>query len=118
MVEASSYHEFLSNYGFLEGYFHTKVTSSHHQSVTFPYHVIQVVNSLMILYFWDDSDMLSLLPHEFAKSCYVTAVTSKRQCNHVHVVLQTKIDNIVLVLGCHCWHVKNLAWQAHIFFLA
>mmetsp|Transcript_17158 Transcript_17158/g.31017 ORF Transcript_17158/g.31017 Transcript_17158/m.31017 type:complete len:389 (+) Transcript_17158:622-1788(+) len=99
--------------------FHSQVTSCHHDSVGHRENGIVILQSLQIFDFGNDLDLAPpIVVQEFAKVQHVLCCPDEGRGNKFHAVLDTKVDNVVLVFVGKGGKVDFDAWQIHVFALA
>jgi len=90
-------HHLLCDEDLAGGDLDTEVTTSHHDAVSFPQNLIEVVHTLLVFDLGNDLDVLALLPEDLANGSDVAAAADEGGEDHVDTVLNTK-SQVGLVL--------------------
>lgn len=77
----------------------TQVTTGNHDTVSLPQNLGKVVQTLSVLDLGNDLDVLALLAQDFADGLDVIGATDERSKDHVYVVLDTKSQVVLVLLG-------------------
>jgi len=115
LFKCLSDHPFLCYKHLLWRNFHTKISSSNHDTISCFENLLVVMQTLLVLDLSNDLNVFALRSKDISNMLDIFSFSSERKSNHVNTVLQTEIHNVVFVFVSHGWKINKASRKIHVF---
>ena len=119
-IDGFAHDVFLEQHNFLEGDFHTQISSGYHDSVGSADDLVEVGDGFVVLDFADEVDVGAVDwvfgDQMFSEFDQISFVPCERYGNVVHLVLQSEFDDIIDVVISDCWQSDGYSGKTHVLF--
>mmetsp|Transcript_35591 Transcript_35591/g.82694 ORF Transcript_35591/g.82694 Transcript_35591/m.82694 type:complete len:224 (+) Transcript_35591:569-1240(+) len=95
-----AYHHFLGQKDFLRWNFHTKISTSNHDSICYSEDVIIVFKSFLIFDLTDNLHMCTLFTQDLTNFCNIRRLTDEGSSDEINVIRDSPLNNILDVFFC------------------